>query len=287
MEPDMRTLVTIPTYNEADNLGQLVAAILAADPTIDVLVVDDNSPDGTGALADALAAGTPRLRVLHRAGKLGLGSAYVAGFQYALAHDYERIVVMDADFSHRPEDLPRLLRVTRGAGGAGGADVVIGSRNIAGGRVEGWSPLRQMISKGGSLYARLLLGLPLRDCTSGFKCFQRAALEALDLAALRSNGYAFNVEMNYACVRAGLQVAEVPIVFPDRTRGTSKMTFRIVLEAALLVLRLRLRLAAPALAPAAPHTAAGRASAPVALADKAPLAPAVAPVARPAAAEAA
>jgi len=232
----VRTLIIIPTYNEGDNLVQLVDAILAVDPAPDILVVDDNSPDGTGKLAEALATRTPRVHVLHRAGKLGLGTAYVAGFHYALGHDYDYVVEMDADFSHRPEDLPHLLHA------AETADVVIGSRNVPGGRAVNWSPVRHLISKGGSLYARLLLHLPIRDCTSGFKCLSCAALEALDLAALRSNGYAFQVEVNYACARAGMRFAEVPIVFPDRVNGTSKMSGSIVAEAALLVVRLRLGL---------------------------------------------
>jgi len=210
-----------------------------------VLVVDDGSPDGTGDLADALARETPRLRVLHRTEKLGLGTAYAAGFRYALAQGYGRVVEMDADFSHRPEDLPALLAA------AETADVVIGSRNIPGGRAIGWSPLRHIISKGGSLYARLVLGLPMRDCTSGFKCFRRSALEILDLDEIRSNGYAFQVEVNYACTVAGLRCAEVPIVFPDRARGASKMNWRIVVEATWLVVRLRLGLRRPAILGAA------------------------------------
>lgn len=233
----MRTLVVLPTYNEQENLERLARAILATDARLDILVVDDNSPDGTGATADRLSAATPRLRVLHRQGKQGLGTAYVAGFRYALAHSYDFIVEMDADFSHRPIDLPHLLAAIDTA------DLVIGSRNIPGGRVVGWSPLRQLISKGGSLYTRLILGVPIRDCTSGFKCFRRAAIEALDLDALRSNGYAFQVEVNYACAQAGLRIAEVPIIFPDRAAGHSKMSGRIVLEAMLVVLRLRLGLA--------------------------------------------
>ena len=250
----MRSLVVVPTYNEGENLTPLLRAVLAVAPEADVLVVDDASPDGTGSLADALARETGRVRVLHRSGKQGLGTAYVAGFRYALARGYDRVVEMDADFSHRPADLPRLLAA------AGAADVVVGSRNVPGGRIVGWSLLRHAISKGGSLYARLLLGLPLRDCTSGFKCFRREALEALDLDALKANGYAFQVEVNHACARAGLRFAEVPIVFPDRTRGRSKMSGRIALEAAWMVLRLRLgglleprrALARRAPAPAAP-----------------------------------
>jgi len=251
----MRSLVIIPTYNERENLPALARAVLSLTPDLDVLVVDDNSPDGTGELADALARETGRVHVIHRAGKLGLGTAYVAGFRHALARGYDRVVEMDADFSHRPADLPRLLDA------ASFADVVVGSRNIPGGRVIGWSPLRQVISKGGSLYARLLLGLPIRDCTSGFKCFSRRALEQLDLDALRSNGYAFQVEVNHACTRAGLRFAEVPIVFPDRERGASKMSARIVGEAALLVLGLRLGVRQAALAPA-PAPAARLGSAP-------------------------
>ena len=235
----MRTLVIVPTYNERENLPRLLAKLLTVASEVDVLVVDDASPDGTGDVADDFAALTPRVRVLHRAGKLGLGTAYVAGFRYALAHDYEAVVEMDADFSHRPEDLPGLLAA------ADYADVVIGSRNIPGGRVVGWSPLRHVISRGGSLYARLLLGLPIRDCTGGFKCFRRRALEALDLRAVRSSGYGFQVEINYACHRAGMRFAEVPITFPDRERGKSKMSKRILVEAAGMVLKLRAGLMRP------------------------------------------
>jgi dolichol-phosphate mannosyltransferase len=246
-------LVVIPTYNELENLRPLLRAVLAVDPDLHVLVVDDASPDGTGQVAEAVARETGRVAVLHRPGKQGLGTAYVAGFRYALRRGYDRVVEMDADFSHRPIDLPRLLTA------AETADVVVGSRAVPGGRIVGWSPLRHAVSRGGSLYARLLLGLPVQDCTSGFKCFRREALEALDLDALRSNGYAFQVEVNYACARAGLRLAEVPIVFPDRTKGRSKMSWRIAAEAAVLVLRLRLRLARAAVAPgAAPPVAPAR-----------------------------
>lgn len=177
---------------------------------------------------------------------------YVAGFEYGLVQGYDLIIEMDADFSHRPEDLRHLIAA------AAHADVVIGSRNVPGGRTENWSFVRTVVSKGGSLYARLLLGLPVRDCTSGFKCFRRVALEALVLGRLRSNGYAFQVEVNYACARAGMRFAEVPIVFPDRIRGTSKMSSRIVWEAALLVLRLRLGLTT---APLTAHVSGGDAMA--------------------------
>ncbi len=228
-----RTIVIVPTYNERDNLPRLARALLDLDPTLTLLVVDDNSPDGTGDLADSLASTDSRVHVLHRAGKEGLGRAYVAGFRLALEWGYDRIVEMDCDFSHRPEDLPRLLAA------ADTADVVIGSRNVPGGRAVDWSPIRHLISKGGSLYTRLLLGLPVRDCTSGFKCFRRDVLAALDLDRVASNGYGFQVELNYLAHRAGFRLVEVPIIFPDRTVGSSKMSGRIVLEAALMVWNLR------------------------------------------------
>lgn len=231
----MRTLVITPTYDERENIAPFVAAVLAVDPAIHILVVDDNSPDGTGEVADGLAASTGRVHVLHRPGKQGLGTAYVAGFRYALARDYDYIVQMDADLSHRPADLPRLLRASAEA------DLVLGSRNIAGGRVENWSPLRHIISKGGSLYARTLLTMPVRDITGGFKCFSRRALRAVDLDAVVSNGFGFQVEMTYLCYRAGLRIVEVPIVFPDRTRGRSKLSYKIFGEAARLVWQLRRR----------------------------------------------
>jgi dolichol-phosphate mannosyltransferase len=243
-------LVIIPTYNERENLPSLVPAVLAVDQEIQILIVDDASPDGTGELADALANKTGRLAVLHREGKQGLGTAYIAGFRYALSSEYDYVVQMDADFSHRPGDLARLLEA------AEHADVVIGSRNVPGGQALSWSPFRGALSKGGSLYARLMLGLPVHDCTGGFKCFRRRALEALDLDAVGANGFGFQIEVNYALAKAGMQFAEVPIVFPNREHGKSKMSARIALEAALLVLRLKLGLpTAPAL-----HTASEGAS---------------------------
>jgi dolichol-phosphate mannosyltransferase len=240
----MRTLVIVPTYNERDNLPLLVPAILNADADLDMLIVDDNSPDGTGELAEELAAREPRLTVLHRPGKLGLGTAYVAGFEHARAHDYERIIEMDADFSHRPDDLPALMSA------AITADVVVGSRNVNGGATVGWSWIRTAISRGGSRYARLLLSLPINDCTGGFKCFRRSALDRLDLARLHAKGFAFQIEVNHACHQAGLSFAEVPITFADRAAGRSKMSLGIAIEAALLVLELRLGLIPPALLPA-------------------------------------
>jgi dolichol-phosphate mannosyltransferase len=244
----MRALVIIPTFNERENIESLGDAVLAQDERIDLLIVDDGSPDGTGDIADAMVRASGRVHVLHRAGKQGLGTAYVAGFQYALAHRYDLVIEMDADYSHRPEDLPRLIAASDAA------DVVVGSRNVPGGRAEDWSWLRHLVSKGGSLYARLLLGIAIKDCTSGFKCFRRGAIELLDLPALRSNGYAFQVEVNHACSQAGLRMVEVPIVFPDRVRGRSKMSWHIAAEAAWLVLRLRLGITrAPLLQlPAAP-----------------------------------
>jgi dolichol-phosphate mannosyltransferase len=232
---DARSLIVIPTYNERDNLPRLVTALLEETPSFEVLVVDDGSPDGTGEIAEAIARKTDRVHVLHRTSKLGLGTAYVAGFKYALSDNYEYVIQMDADFSHRPKDLPRLLQATRSA------DLAIGSRNVPEGRSENWSLLRRFISKGGNIYARTLLDLPIRDCTSGFKCFRREVLEALDLDRVESNGYGFQVEMNYLCHRAGFRIVEVPIVFPDRTAGRSKMSRRIFLEAAALVWKLRYR----------------------------------------------
>lgn len=243
-------LVVIPTFNECENLAVLVPTILRTDPRLDVLIVDDNSPDGTGTLADELAFQCKRVNVIHRNGKLGLGTAYVAGFQYALRNGYDRVVEMDADLSHRPEDLPGLLAA------ADVADVVVGSRNVAGGRTVGWPWIRTLISRGGSAYARVLLHLPIRDCTSGFKCLHASALESLDLEHLISNGYAFQVEVNHACHQAGLRFAEVPITFPERVAGRSKMSFAIALEAAFLIIRLRLGLARTAVRLHHPHQTA-------------------------------
>ena len=231
-----RTLVVMLTFNERENLERMVPAVLEVDPELDLLIVDDSSPDGTGELAEALAATRPRVHVLHRAAKQGIGPAYVDGFRWALARDYGRMVQMDADFSHRPQDLPLLLEAS------GDAEVVVGSRRVPGGAVTGWSLLRSSLSAFGSVYARTLLGLPVHDCTSGFKVLRRRALEVIDLDHVHSNGYAFQIELLYAWWRAGLQLAEVPIVFPDRMAGRSKMSVRIAAEAALVVLGFRLGL---------------------------------------------
>jgi dolichol-phosphate mannosyltransferase len=231
----MRTLVVIPTYNERENLPPLVAVLLATDPTLDLLVVDDGSPDGTGALADRLAAQHSRLHVMHRAGQRGLGAAYLAGFRYALARDYEAVVEMDADFSHDPADLPRLIAPVQ----AGEADLVLGSRWTTGGGTRNWPLRRQGISRGGSWYARTVLQVGVRDLTGGYKCFHRRVLQQLDLDSVRTGGYGFQVELTYQALRAGFRVQEVPIVFTERVHGVSKMSRQIVFEAMGMVWRLR------------------------------------------------
>lgn len=230
------TRVVLPTYNEADNLEPIAAAILEAAPAgTGILVVDDDSPDGTGAIADRLAAADARIAVLHRAGKEGLGPAYVAGFHRVLAEGAERIVQMDADFSHDPADIPRLLAA------ADDADLALGSRYVAGGGVGDWGAARRAISRGGSLYARFWLGLGIHDLTGGFKCFRRRVLESIRIDTVGALGYAFQVETTYRACLAGFRVAEVPIVFNDRRVGESKMSRRIVAEAALRVPLMRLR----------------------------------------------
>jgi dolichol-phosphate mannosyltransferase len=232
-----RSLVILPTFNERENLERIVAAILDQGAEFDVLVVDDNSPDGTGRIADRLALEMPsRVHVVHRPGKLGLGTAYIQGFEWAIERAYDYIFEMDADFSHCPDDLPRIREAVMRH-----ADVAVGSRWVPGGGTRNWSFLRKFISRGGSLYARLILGMPVNDLTSGFKCFSRQVLERLDLQTVRSNGYAFQVEMNYRCHQQGYTIAEVPIVFVDRRVGKSKMGSHIVLEAMVVVLGLRLQ----------------------------------------------
>jgi dolichol-phosphate mannosyltransferase len=219
-----RALICLPTYNERENLGPIIEAILAAAEA-DVLVIDDGSPDGTGRLADEIAARQPRVKVLHRAAKEGLGKAYLAGFAWALARDYDLVLEMDADFSHDPKYLPVLLEKAREA------DLVLGSRYVPGGGTVNWGVGRRIISRGGSLYARAILGIPTRDLTGGFKCFRREVLEAIDLGSVECSGYAFQIELTYRAIRRGFRVMEVPIVFADRRVGQSKMSRRIVLEA--------------------------------------------------------
>lgn len=229
-----RALVCIPTYNERDNIGPITQAVLAADPRVDILVVDDNSPDGTGQLADELAAKDPRVRVLHREKKEGLGRAYLAAFRWALAEGYTFILEMDADFSHDPRYLPTFLDTAEG-----GADLVLGSRYVEGGGTVNWGAGRKIISRGGSLYARSILGVRVRDLTGGFKCFNRRVLESINLDEVRSTGYAFQIELTYRTLRKGFTVREVPIVFEDRRVGHSKMNKKIFVEALGMVWKLR------------------------------------------------
>lgn len=230
-----RALVIIPTYNEIENLDRIVPQVLAQDARLEVLVVDDNSPDGTGAAADHLAVSEPRVHVLHRSGKQGLGTAYIAGFRWALARDYEFVFEMDADFSHDPKHLPQFLAA------AVEADLVLGCRYLEGRvTVVNWPMGRLLLSYFANIYARVVTGLRLSDSTGGFKCFRRRVLEAIDLEAVRSNGYAFQIEMSFRTARRGFRIAEIPIVFVDRTDGASKMSGAIVREAVWMVWRLRL-----------------------------------------------
>lgn len=225
--------VVVPTYDERENIGPLVERILQL-PRFRVLVVDDSSPDGTAEIVAALASDEPRVDLLSRSGKLGLGTAYVAGFRRALADGAQYIFEMDADFSHDPAYLPALLAAAESR-----YDLVLGSRYVRGGGTTDWGLARQLISRGGNFYARLILGLPVMDATGGFRCYRRRVLEAIDLDAIQSNGYSFQIEMVYRSVRAGFSVGEVPITFPDRRVGRSKMSRRIVLEALLTVWKLR------------------------------------------------
>jgi dolichol-phosphate mannosyltransferase len=233
-----RFLIVLPTYEERENLPRVVEQIEAIRPALpfagDVLVVDDSSPDGTGDLADQLAVERSWMHVLHRPEKQGLGPAYVAGFDWALARDYSHILEMDCDLSHPPAALPAMLEASRHA------DLVLGSRYVLGGGVDGWPASRRFISRGGCLYARTVLGVPLHDLTGGFKCFQRWVLESLDLTAVHAGGYAFQIELTYRAMRIGARVVEVPIVFTDRSLGRSKMSRDIVLEAVWKVPWLRL-----------------------------------------------
>jgi dolichol-phosphate mannosyltransferase len=227
--------VVVPTYNEAENLGDIAAAILAALPAATLLVVDDGSPDGTGEIADGLAAADPRVRVLHRAAKAGLGRAYLAGFRVALDGGAERVIQMDADWSHDPAATPSLLAPLL----AGTADLVIGSRYTPGGQVVDWGLFRRVVSRGGSVFARIVLGLPANDLTGGFKAWRAATLAGVDFAGVHAGGYVFQVEMTYRAQRGGARIREVPITFRDRRVGQSKMSRRIIVEALVVVLQLR------------------------------------------------
>lgn len=229
-----RALVVMPTYNEAGTLGQLIPRVTDQDDRLDVLVIDDASPDGTGELADALAAVDDRITVIHRAGKLGLGTAYLHGFRYGLEHGYDYLLEMDSDLSHDPKYLPDLLAAVDA-----GADLAIGSRYVRGVNVVNWPMSRLLLSYNANKYARWVTGLPLTDATSGFKCFRRRALEAIDLDKVGSTGYAFQIEMDFRAWKAGMTLVEVPIVFTDRDLGESKMSGAIVREAVWRVWALR------------------------------------------------
>ncbi len=230
----MKITVVIPTYNERQNIESLVKIILAQDERIHVLIVDDNSPDGTGEVADHLAAATERVKVIHRTGKLGLGSAYREGFQVALDNDSDYIIEMDADFSHDPAMLPVFIEnMSR-------HDLVIGSRYLNGVSVVNWPIRRLILSYFASVYTRMITGLHLSDCTGGFKCFSRKVLESIDIASIKSDGYSFQIEMNFRCFEKGFNIGEIPIIFVDRHAGTSKMSKQIVREAVFMVWKLKL-----------------------------------------------
>lgn len=232
----MRSIVIVPTYNERENIVGFIPAVLAALPDLDMLIVDDNSPDGTADLVAVLAAQNKRVRLMRRPGKQGLGSAYLAGFRYALSRAYTQIVVMDADFSHNPADLPRLIEPVRSEQ----ADLVLGSRWAPGGGTVNWPVYRQLISRSGSLYARTILGLSIHDMTGGFKCFHRDVLSTLNLAGIRASGYGFHIELTYRAIRAGFRVREIPITFTERVAGQSKLSGGIITEALGLVWKMRL-----------------------------------------------
>lgn len=230
-----RTLIVIPTYNEREGLAAIVQAVRAAAPAATILVVDDSSPDGTGALADQLAAGDPQVRVKHRPGKEGLGPAYIDAFSQALDEGWQSIVQMDADFSHDPNDIPRLLAALDG-----GADLAIGSRYVPGGGTVNWGLGRRLISRGGSLYARTILSVPVQDLTGGFKAWKAETLRAVAPRDVRAKGYGFQIEMTYRALKSGARVVELPIRFVDRRMGQSKMSRTIFAEALTIVWRLRL-----------------------------------------------
>ena len=233
-----RTLIVIPTYNERECVEPIVAAVRAAVPEATIEIVDDNSPDGTGDLADQIAARDHQVRVLHRTQKAGLGAAYMHAFTEALAEGWDRIVQMDADFSHNPADVPRLLQALDA-----GADMAVGSRYVSGGGTENWGMGRRIISRGGGFYARMALGVGVHDLTAGFKAWKAATLHGINLAAVNARGYGFQIEMTYRALRVGFQVREVPILFVDRRVGLSKMSGSIFFEALTLVWRLRYRVA--------------------------------------------
>jgi len=229
-----RPLVVVPTYNERENLEAIVRSIRQHLPAAELLIIDDGSPDGTGELAEGLSKSLGSIHVMHRPGKMGLGTAYVAGFKFALEHDYTCVFEMDADFSHDPKYLPDMLAL------AEQYDLVIGSRYVPGGNTPDWRLIRRIISGGGNVFARFVLGLPARDCTAGYKCYRRAVLAAFDLDRINLQGYAFQIETVYQAAKAGFRIGELPIVFPDRKFGRSKMSGQIVTEAFTYVVRRRL-----------------------------------------------
>ena len=229
----MKTLIIIPTYNEKENLPSLVEAIFSYAPKTDILIVDDNSPDGTGNLADEIHEQDPRVLAMHREGKLGLGTAYIAGFKYAIAHGYDAAFEMDADFSHDPRYLPDFLNKIENA------DLVIGSRYIQGGSTANWSLFRRFISGGGNLFVRFMLGIPIQDCTAGYRCYRREVLENISLETVQTQGYGFQVEMAYRVLQRGYRIVETPIIFEDRREGKSKMSKTIFFEAFTYVLQTR------------------------------------------------
>ena len=231
----MKALVIVPTYNERENIDRLIDAVFANNiPELDILIVDDNSPDGTGEMVRDLGLKDPRIRLLSREKKMGLGTAYVAGFKYALEHGYDYIIEMDADFSHDPKELPNLIKA------AGEYDLVMGSRYVNGVNVINWPLSRLLLSMGASLYTRIITGLPLHDCTSGFKCFNRRVLENIDLDRVESDGYSFQIEMSYKAWKKGFTLGEIPIIFLDRRAGISKMSKRILREAIWMVWKLKI-----------------------------------------------
>jgi dolichol-phosphate mannosyltransferase len=230
----LKALIVVPTYNEKENIEEIIRAILAQGDDIDVLVVDDNSPDGTGEIVDRLAASEPRIHVIHREGKLGLGSAYIAGFKWALANtDTQFVFEMDADFSHDPNAIPEFLEKVKDW------DLVIGSRYLFGITVINWPLSRLILSYGANVYTHIITGLPLKDSTGGFKCFRRETLEQLPLDTIKSDGYSFQIEMNFFCWKKGFRIVEMPILFTDRRVGISKMSRKIIWEAMFMVWRLR------------------------------------------------
>lgn len=249
-----KTLVVVPTYNERENLPLLAQRLLALPVPVDILVVDDNSPDGTGKLADELAAKHPAIHVLHRTEKSGLGRAYIAGFKWALERDYEFVFELDGDFSHNPDDIPMFLEAAKNA------DLVLGSRYLNGIRIINWPLSRLMLSKSAAKYVQVITGMPITDPTGGYKCFSRRALEAINLDEIRSNGYSFQIEMTHRLWRQGIRVVEVPIIFTERAQGHSKMSGHIIQEALIMVWRLwfqnkmRRRPAVPPAKPEAPAT---------------------------------